>query len=273
MFFLGLLVGTGAYFIALLLWHWTEKFWPSILVIGGVTIGMFAIHYLIGLGAIVAIVVLFVIGYIIGSKRERTQRIDVQPPATNYNKINYVNHCWKCGKEIDSHKDKLCNRCGKHYICSNCGMCWCDDPRNKQQINGGNATNMGLFKTKQERKKEFYFNFRMSKMLFEYLRDGKIEIDTNILSTKNKYVNAIKASREFTKPNGSLFTTEDMLNGLDRFFNSINFVYGKATYDKDALDGIIFQMDTFLKLGFDSDFLETMELEAWFLSVLKATNN
>ena len=44
----------------------------------------------------------------------------------------YVNHCWYCGKEIDSRQDKKCPKCRRHYICSNCGNCWCDDPRNKK---------------------------------------------------------------------------------------------------------------------------------------------
>lgn len=272
MFFIGLLVGAGAYFISLLLWNKTDKFWPSILVIGGVTIWMFTINSLIGVGTIVSIIVLFVIGFIIGQKREESQPNSNNNYASQYREKVYLNRCWNCGKEIDSHTDRLCPRCGKHYICSNCGMCWCDDPRNKQQEIGDNKTNMSLFKTKQERKKEFYFNFRMSKMLFECLKDGKIQIDANIFSTKIKYINAIKAADDFTKPSGSIIKTKDMLESLDRFFNSIRFIYGSATYDKEVLENLIFQMDTFLKLGFDSDFIETMELEAWFLAVLKSAN-
>ncbi len=34
----------------------------------------------------------------------------------------YNNHCWKCGKAIDSYYQKKCSVCG-WYICSQCGAC------------------------------------------------------------------------------------------------------------------------------------------------------
>ena len=34
----------------------------------------------------------------------------------------YNNHCWNCGKKIDSFYEKKCNVCG-WYICSSCGAC------------------------------------------------------------------------------------------------------------------------------------------------------
>ena len=133
MFFIGLLVGAGAYFVALLLWNWTEKFWLSILAVIGVTIAMFSIHSLIGLGTLASIIILFLTGYIIGKKKEENEQKQIRQ-----NKIViYSNHCWNCGTEIDSKYDRLCMRCGKHYICRKCGKCWCDDPRNAGQIKKG----------------------------------------------------------------------------------------------------------------------------------------
>ena len=115
----------------------------------------------------------------------------------------------------------------------------------------------------KKRKQKFYFNFRMAKMLFEYLRDGKIQPDKNIFDVKYKYVDAIKNAKDFTKPGNVIFKAEDMLEQLEKFYSSIDF---SGHYNKDYLDGLIFMMDSFLKLSFDSDFLEQMELEAWFLS-------
>ena len=47
-------------------------------------------------------------------------------------KNRYINHCWKCHSPIDSNVNKLCPKCGKHYICDNCGMCYCDRPSESQ---------------------------------------------------------------------------------------------------------------------------------------------
>lgn len=34
----------------------------------------------------------------------------------------YNNHCWNCGRKIDSYYEKKCGVCG-WFICSNCGAC------------------------------------------------------------------------------------------------------------------------------------------------------
>ena len=38
------------------------------------------------------------------------------------NNSRYNNHCWNCGKKIDSYYEQRCNICG-WYICSTCGAC------------------------------------------------------------------------------------------------------------------------------------------------------
>ena len=74
-------------------------------------------------------------------------------------KNRYINHCWNCYSPIDSNTNKLCPKCGKHYICNTCGMCYCDRPSENRpglrtahagrQINGTNNTRKG--KGKDER--------------------------------------------------------------------------------------------------------------------------
>ncbi len=41
-----------------------------------------------------------------------------------YKPIAYINHCFKCGSAIHSHKNKQCNKCN-FYICGSCGSCFC----------------------------------------------------------------------------------------------------------------------------------------------------
>jgi hypothetical protein len=38
------------------------------------------------------------------------------------NNSRYNNHCWNCGRKIDSYYEKKCGVCG-WFICSNCGAC------------------------------------------------------------------------------------------------------------------------------------------------------
>lgn len=38
------------------------------------------------------------------------------------NNSRYNNHCWNCGKKIDSYYEKKCSGCG-WFICSDCGAC------------------------------------------------------------------------------------------------------------------------------------------------------
>ena len=131
-------------------------------------------------------------------------------------------------------------------------------PQNNQNIAFGIA----------EKKKEFYFNFRAVKLLFEYLNQGKIELDRDFYSVRQKYINAISAARYFTKSNYSMFTADDMLRAFEQFYNSISFSYSVAHYNKEYLNNLIYQMDSFLKLGFDSTYLETVELESWFIETM-----
>lgn len=45
-----------------------------------------------------------------------------------FKKLNrkiYKNHCWNCKSNIDSRVNELCPVCNQHYICSNCGYCYC----------------------------------------------------------------------------------------------------------------------------------------------------
>lgn len=77
-----------------------EAGWFSLGIIGG---GFFAIKQYLNEG--------------------KKQKENIKPKPTKY-----INHCWNCKTPVNSYYDKLCPKCRKHYICSNCGKCWCDAP-------------------------------------------------------------------------------------------------------------------------------------------------
>lgn len=82
--------------------------------------------------------IVFIMGYVCATIIEVILIRNYYSPSRNKKQTHstpkieklYINHCWNCGHSIDSRKDKLCPKCHKHYICSNCGKCWCDDPKN-----------------------------------------------------------------------------------------------------------------------------------------------
>ena len=51
----------------------------------------------------------------------------------------YINHCWNCKSSIDSRIDIRCPKCRKFYICSKCGMCYCDSEEYKRLYGGKNG--------------------------------------------------------------------------------------------------------------------------------------
>ena len=61
--------------------------------------------------------------------------------AQEHNKKDYlyINHCWNCKNPIDSRVDIRCPKCHKYYICSKCGMCYCDSEEYKKIYGGKNG--------------------------------------------------------------------------------------------------------------------------------------
>ena len=146
-------------------------------------------------------------------------------------KNRYINHCWNCYSPIDSNTNKLCPKCGKHYICNTCGMCYCDRPSENRpglrtahagrQINGTNNTRKG--KGKDERVEALIQRWR------ENLPDTKrphcdhyYEIFNDVLFDPTK-ISSTQASYSFefelpsTPNNDRIFNYANNLSKLDKF--------------------------------------------------------
>ena len=150
MFFLGLLIGAGVYFLAMFIWCKYDSIGWSILVAIFICIALFNKSVPMGIGMIVAIVVLFGAGYYIANKRVQEQK-EKEIKEQNHNlaknefypqfrvqeqkekevkEQNYKSHCWNCGHPIDGSWNKKCSNCNTYYICPNCGACRCDYGKN-----------------------------------------------------------------------------------------------------------------------------------------------
>lgn len=73
------------------------------------------------------------ITHLIIKKEKKSVREQIQTPSqpsttqSDYHKSRwlYLNHCWNCKQPINSDKNRLCPKCHRFYICSNCGYCKC----------------------------------------------------------------------------------------------------------------------------------------------------
>ena len=55
--------------------------------------------------------------------QERTDATTSQ--FAGFNATRYLNHCWRCAREIDSQFDARCDACSM-FFCSSCDACMCD---------------------------------------------------------------------------------------------------------------------------------------------------
>lgn len=121
---LGCIIGIVLFYIICFIYDKTENWVICILCV----LASFAVAFghdeyrIAGIGMIVGFVAPFVVYYIKSKTMQNIETPVSKPPKVNL----YVNHCWNCYNDIDSRRDKLCTKCGKHYICSKCGKCYCD---------------------------------------------------------------------------------------------------------------------------------------------------
>ena len=131
MFFVGILIGVGIYFLAMFIWEKFDNIWWS-LISTVVTIALlFDESPSMAWGVIVGIVGLFGIGFYLGLKEEQKKKQlppQIQPVAPQKPQSNYKSHCWHCGNPINGSWNRKCPDCNKYYICPKCGACKCDFP-------------------------------------------------------------------------------------------------------------------------------------------------
>ena len=129
MFFLGLLVGAGIYFIAFLIWYKFDSMGWGVAVAAAILLALFfTVPRLCG-AAVAAIVVITVVGYIIGKRREQREVKSQREGEELLSESFYKSHCWNCGNPIDGSWNRKCPDCNKYYICPKCGACKCDYPK------------------------------------------------------------------------------------------------------------------------------------------------
>lgn len=128
MFFIGLLIGAGIYFIAFLVWYKFDSMGWAIAVTIGICIVLFFISPRICGGAVSGTVAITVVGYFIAKKREKNvkQRESEREAERLLEQSFYKSHCWNCSNPIDGSINKKCPKCNTYYICPKCGMCKCD---------------------------------------------------------------------------------------------------------------------------------------------------
>lgn len=127
MFFLGLLVGAGVYFVAFLIWNCSGKMGWAVAVTIAIFIALFSVAPRLCGGAVAAFIVIVIIGSIVakrvvGKQDEEEERRLVEEEKKSY----YKNHCWNCGHPIDGLWNERCPDCNEYYICPKCGACKCD---------------------------------------------------------------------------------------------------------------------------------------------------
>ena len=127
MFFLGLLIGAGIYFVAYLIWSKSGKIrWAAIVSIA-IDIALWRVSLSLGGGALVAFVAIVGIGYFVNKNKDGEEKSTEQ---TQPKKSDYKSHCWNCGNPIDGSWNRKCPDCNEFYICPHCGACKCDYGKN-----------------------------------------------------------------------------------------------------------------------------------------------
>jgi len=275
MFFLGLLLGVGGVIIITILFI-TEHPVLAIIAIGGVFVGfgfMCNEGYEGPVGTIVGGTAVFVVDAILRARERRKSR--AKPTNFTANDELYINHCWNCGAPIDSHKNKKCDRCHTHYICSNCGMCYCDDPRNKMNNaileNSQGGTKMIDINSNEFRK--FYFDIRMMEICFNQLNQNKLLLDKSILSLRNKYLEPANKMIRYMKQDFTMVKPSDIIRDINQFFDSIYFAYNVPVFDAKAVARLALNIGIYRNVGLNLDYLQSVEIEAWFLAVCESLNH
>ncbi len=184
----------------------------------------------------------------------------------------YLNHCWNCGNPIDSNIDKLCMKCGQHYICSRCGKCWCDDPKNgfvklnNRNITGSLSLNKysTLEKYSADEKENFYLNFRMAQELLNALKIGAIKASIDFRF--DRFNELAEHVNKYCKPNPSF--TKHMIGNTREFINSKKWDYDGYTFDNAAINALCLTYDMVIKLDFDLDYVTRVNYESKFLAIV-----
>ena len=126
MFFLGILIGVGVSFIALLIWDKFESIGWSIL--GIIFLGAYLFDHSSSMtwGMIISIIVMIIIFYNIEKNQSSTTNTYEKQNYNNEASDYYKSHCWNCGNPINGEWNRKCPDCLKYYICPKCGACKCD---------------------------------------------------------------------------------------------------------------------------------------------------
>ena len=130
MFFAGILIGLGIYFLLMFIFEKFDMIGAPLIGTIIVFVGLFSSYPQMAWGALITIVVLFIIGYNLGKKREEQAKRDLENFERNLKNQQpidyYKSHCWNCGHKIDGSWNKKCPDCNAAYICPKCGACKCD---------------------------------------------------------------------------------------------------------------------------------------------------
>lgn len=134
MFFLGLLVGGGIYFIGFLIYYFFHRPGWAIALMVAACVALTAVYPRLGGASVAAVIVLFIIFYFVDKhlkkKDEEKDRLEEERKRKEQLRTSdYKSHCWNCGEPIDGSWNEKCPKCNKYYICPKCGVCKCDYPQ------------------------------------------------------------------------------------------------------------------------------------------------